>query len=198
MNNYCISALAFLMFISTMSYGQNTVQYYDVIHNDKIVGSTIVKKTGSDQNFVITLNFSADITFLIKRVVILGKEHALFENGVLKSGSVFRQANDKIKTDNSIKYLGNSYTVHDGHQSHALPIGEIRNNMLSLFFSEPRKLTSIYSDSQQKLVNLKEVTPHRYVIPGNNESSSTYIFQNGQCSRIILKSDLLSIQLVRK
>ncbi|MDR6513830.1 DUF6134 family protein [Chryseobacterium camelliae] len=198
MKTYGISALVFLMLISGIASGQSTVQYYDVIHNDKVVGSTVVKKTGNDQNFVITLNFSADINFLIKRVLILGKEHARFENGVLRSGSVFRKANDKIKTDKSIKHLGSSYIVHDGDQSHALAVGEIRDNMLSLFFDEPRKVTTIYSDNQQKLVDLKETAPHKYVIPGKNESTSTYIFQNGQCSRIILKSDLLSLQLVRR
>lgn len=198
MKTYGISALVFLMLISGIASGQSTVQYYDVIHNDKVVGSTVVKKTGNDKDFVITLNFSADINFLIKRVVILGKEHARFENGVLKSGSVFRKANDKIKTDKSIKHLGSSYMVQDGNQSHALPVGEIHDNMLSLFFTEPSKVTAIYSDNQQRLVDMKQAAPHKYVVPGKNESTSTYIFQNGQCSRVILKSDLLSIQLVRR
>lgn len=198
MKTYAISTLIFLMLISGIASGQSTVQYYDVMHDDKLVGTTVVKKIGNDQNFVVTLSFSADINFLIKRVVILGKEHARFENGVLKAGSVFRKANDKIKTDKSIKHLGKSYIVHDGDESYTLPVGEIHDNMLSLFFDEPRTVTAIYSDNQQKLVGLKEVAPHKYVIPGKNESTSTYIFQNGQCSRVILKSDLLSIQLVRR
>ncbi|MCJ8155552.1 hypothetical protein MKJ01_17475 [Chryseobacterium sp. SSA4.19] len=198
MKKYYIPALIFLILVSGMAYGQSAVQNYDVIHNDKVVGTTVVRKIGTDQNFTISLNFSADINFLIKRVVILGKEHARFENGVLKSGSVFRKANDKIKTDKSIKHLGSSYIVYDGDQRHVLQVGEIRNNMLSLFFNEPNNTITVYSDNQQKLVNVKEAAPHKYIIPGKNESNSTYIFKNGQCNMIILKSDLLTIKLVRK
>lgn len=198
MKTYCIQTLVFLIFIATMASAQNTVLYYDVIHNDKVVGNTVVKKMGNDQNFNITLHFSADINLLIKRVVIKGKEHARYENGILQYGSIFRQANDKIKTDKSIKRLGSFYTVHDGNQSRTVGLGEIHDNMLSLLFNEPQKVNAIYSDNQQKLVNVKESSPHQYIIPGKDESSSTYIFQNGQCSRIIIKSDLLTLQLVRK
>ena len=198
MKPYFISALLLIMLCSGIVSGQTTVQYYDVIHRDQVVGSTVVKKVGNDQNFTIALNFSADINLLIKRAVITGREYARFENRVLKSGSVYRKVNDKVKTDNAIKHLGSYYKAQDGEQSHTLAVEEIHDTMLSLFFSEPDKITTVYADNQQKLVSIKEVALHRYVIPGKNESNSTYIFKNGQCSMIILKSDLLTIKLVRK
>lgn len=130
MKKFCIPVTILLILISEIAFGQSTVQYYDVVYSDKVVGTTIVKKAGNDQNLVITLSFSADINFLFKSVVILGKEYARFENGNLKSGSIFRKANNKIKTDKLIKHLGNSYTVKDGNQSHVLPVEAIRNTML--------------------------------------------------------------------
>ncbi|MFP7654263.1 DUF6134 family protein [Chryseobacterium proteolyticum] len=198
MKTYFISALLLIMLCSGMVSGQNNVQYYDVIHRDQLVGSTVVKKVGNDQNFTITLSFSADIDFLIKRVVITGREYARFENRVLKSGSVYRKVNDKVKTDNTIKHLGSYYKVQDGEKSHTLAIEEIRDNMLSLFFSEPDRINTVYADNQQKLVSIAEAAPKKYVVPGKNDSSSTYIFQNGQCSSVILKSKLVTLILKRR
>lgn len=73
MKIYYISIIAFLVLISEMLSGQSIVQNNDVIHNKKVVGSSVVKKIGNDQNFMITLNFSAGINFLLKKVIISGK-----------------------------------------------------------------------------------------------------------------------------
>lgn len=134
MKLYLTAKLIILMLVSAVVSGQSITQHYDVIHNEKTVGSAVVKKVGTDQNFMITLNFSAEINFLFRKIMLSGKEYAHFENRILKFGAVFRKADDKIKTNNSIKFSGSSYTVYDGTQSHPLPVEEIRDNMLSLFF----------------------------------------------------------------
>ncbi len=198
MKTYFSSGLIFLILSSGSAFGQSIIQNYDVIHNENIVGNAVVKKVGSDQNFMITLNFSAEINFLFKKVMLTGKEYAHFEKRVLKYGSVLRKVDDKIKTNKSIKLSGSSYTAHDGTQSRPLLIREIRDNMLSLFFYEPVKATRMYADNQQKLVDIKEVSPHTYMIPGKDESSNTYIYENGQCSSVILKGNRINLTLKRK
>lgn len=193
---YFFMAIALLLNKGVLS-GQNITQYYDVIHNEQIVGTTVIKRAGDEKNFTISLNMSADINLFIKRVIILGKENVRFENHILKSGSVFRKVNEKIKTDNWIRHSNTSYTLHDGAGLHHLPVEEIRNDMLSIFFNEPIGVKRIYSDNQQRFVEIK-ASSGTYTVPGKNESQTTYIFKGGDCSRIILKSSLITLILKRK
>ncbi|MBD3906463.1 hypothetical protein NAL32_17350 [Chryseobacterium sp. Ch-15] len=187
----------FLLLINANLSGQTVTQYYDVIHNDKIVGSTMINRVGDEKKFIINLKMTADISFFINRVVIVGKENAVFENSVLKSGSVFRKVNDKVKTDNWIKFDNNRYMLYDGNLLSYLSTGEIRNNMLSLFFNEPVNLKKVYSDNQQKLVELKVSSTNTYSVPGKNQSLTTFVYKDGKCSQVILKNSLITLMFKR-
>lgn len=195
MKRYRITMVVFFILSAGIVLGQNRIKYYDVLYKNKVVGSTVIRKTGDERNFIIMMDFSADIDLFIKKVSIIGKEEARFENSVLKSGSVFRKVNEKIQTDNWIRRSGNNYIVYDGERSSRLSIGEVQGNMLSIFFSEPYNLSRVYADNQQRLVPIQETSPHVYMIPGKNESYSTYIFQNGDCNGVILESKLVTLML---
>lgn len=126
MKCYCL-AILLLIFTINASIGQVIVQHYSVIHNDKVVGSTSVTKTGSDKNFTTRLQFIATINFVVKTVVLIGQEQALFENGLLTYSSILRKSNEKIKVDKSVRRKdGSSYIAYDGEESRSLPIKEIQ------------------------------------------------------------------------
>lgn len=193
------TAIVLLIFLpKSMFSGQTITQYYDVIHNEKVVGSLVIQKIGDEKNFDINLKMSADLNILIKKVIILGKENCQFENGILKSSSVLRKVNGKIKTNNWTKFNDFKYALYDGNSLSYLLPGEIRNNMMSIFFKEPVDIAKVYSDNQQKFVEIKEIYANTYAVRGKNESHTTYIFKGGQCRQVILKSNLINLTLKRR
>lgn len=198
MKYYCFTILS-LILAANASIGQVIVQQFSVIHDDRVVGSTSVTRTGGEKNYTIRLQFNATIDFVVKTIILVGQEQALFENGMLKYASILRKSNEKIKVDKSVRRKdSSSYIAYDGEESKSLPITEIRANLLNLLFLEPYDHQKIFSDNLQQFVYVTEISPHIYKIPGKHESYNTYSYHNGVCTSILLNSSLITLVLKRK
>lgn len=200
MNKLLMIAIPMMLVIagSQQAVSQQQTQHYEVFHDEKSVGNMSVVKIGNDQNFTIKVTFNADIETFFKRVIVQGQEDAQFENGRLKSSSVFRKANGKVKVNKKTKRTDSGYVSFDGIAWHAIKTADIRSNLLTILFSEPANNQRVFSDNLEGVTKVTEVSDHVYQLPLLDGSFNTYSYRNGVCTMIKLSSKYATLILKRK
>lgn len=168
---------------------------YNVVKNNKVIGVININKSISQNEIVYTLN--SDIkTKLLLTFNIVGKEKAIYKNGVLVYSSVYRSLNDKVKVDHSIKLQGDKYHITASNEITSMPFRAINHNLVTLYFNEPKGVDSIFCDNLKEMVAVKAIAAGAYRVEISNGKYNVFHYKNGKCIKVEAVSKLFSVTLI--
>ena len=101
----------------------------------QVVGTKKIFRTESEVKTRIIFLFTA-----------IGREEAIYENGVLLSSSVYQKLNGDVRLDNKTRLVGRNYVVYNGKHPETLNNYPISYNMICLFGIEPAEITAMAAE----------------------------------------------------
>jgi len=188
-----------LLSVFTCAQGSNkpdeeTPKVFQIVKNQKVIGTiNIVKKIHGDS--VIYDSESQIKVQLLLKFEIVGKEKSVFENGVLVYSSVYRKLNNKIKVNHVIAREGGSYNLNDNNKTEVLDISSIEQNLITLYFKEPKDITSIFCDNQKEMIQIKSLGQGKYKVEISKGKYNIFHYEDGKCVEVEAVSPMFDVIL---
>jgi hypothetical protein len=139
----------------------------------QVVGTKKIFRTESEVKTRMIFLFTA-----------IGREEAIYENGVLLSSSVYQKLNGDVRLDNKTRLVGRNYVVYNGKHPETLNNYPISYNMICLFGIEPATVPKVYSDKFQQFLEIQTVKNHQYRIKFPDGNFNEYFYKDGLCTRV--------------
>jgi hypothetical protein len=166
-----------------------------VIRNNDVIGSINVScaiKNDSTTYYLDShINVKCLFTFNIK-----GKETSIFKNNMLVYSSVFRKINDKVKSKHKVIYKNKQYHEKSAKALIPLDLNRIQNNLVSLYFNEPKKINHVYSAYLKEVVDVEFMGQGRYKVDLSTGKYNIFHYKNGKCIKIEAFSRFFSVTLI--
>lgn len=169
---------------------------YKVIKKDNVIGKITIDQYLEGNKVKYEINSEIKAQFIFK-VHVIGKELSIFENGMLVYSKIFRQLNDKVKVDKALRYYdqkGYHLETIDGNDRPKLK--EIRENLVTLFFKEPKNIKYVFCDNQTEMVPVKQIGEGVYRVQITNSKYNIYHYEQGRCIKVEAFSSLFKVILV--
>ena len=188
-----------MLFTVSLTYGFNTgpINYmtYNVVRNNVVIGTIKINSTTNNGSVTYSLNSNIVAKYLLK-FNISGKETSIFENGVLVYSSVYRKLNNKVKTNHTITYKEGRYQLDNSPEGKHLNFAKIQNNLVTLYFNEPKGLNSVFCDNLKQMVKLQSLGDGRYKVFFSKGKYNIFYYEGGKCVKIEANSALFSVTLI--
>jgi hypothetical protein len=188
-----------LVILSSLSFLNSPAQEftlaYEMTRNSKIIGSTVVKTMRAADK--VTYRINTDIRFnLIKDFHGSAIEETVFEKGIMVSSFVHRTLNGETKSKKKTRLIDSVYQVEIDGKMYRLNLGPVNHTISSLYLNEPINTRRIFSDTQQRWLEITPVKPHIYKIVLPDGNYTIYHFRNGICYRIDIFQTLVNLRLM--
>lgn len=185
--------------ITTLSHANKdpaNIITYRVIRNNDVIGTIQIQREFGKDSTVYTLESDITAKFILK-YNIEGKETSIYKNGVLVFSSVYRQINNKVKTDHEILLEDARYLSKSTNTKTPLHFGKIRANLITLYFKEPTGINKVFCDNEKRMVEIKQISNGVYKVLFDNGKYNVFHYKNGKCIRVEANSKLFSVQLIQ-
>ena len=188
-----------MLSVFTCAQGSNdpnreTPKVFQIVKNHKVIGTiNMVMKVYGD-SIIYDSESQINIKLLLK-FEITGKEKSVFENGVLVYSSVYRKLNDKVKANHVIARRGSYYSLNDNNKTEVLNINNIEQNLITLYFKEPKNITSIFCDNQKEMIQVKNLGQGKYKVEISNDKYNIFHYKDGKCVEVEAVSPMFDVIL---
>jgi len=189
-----------MLSVFTCAQGSNkpdseTSKVFQIVKNDKVIGTiNMVKKIYGDS--IIYDSESQINVKLLLRFEITGNEKSVFKNGILVYSSVYRKLNNKVKANHVIARQGTHYNLNDNNKTEILGINSIEQNLISLYFKEPKNITSIFCDNQKEMIHVKSLGQGKYKVEISNGKYNIFHYKDGKCVEVEAVSPMFDVVLM--
>jgi len=171
---------------------------YKVIKKDNVIGSITIDQYSEGNKVKYEINSEINAQFIFK-VHVVGKELSVFENGMLVYSKIFRQLNNKVKVDKALSYNdteGYNLKTLDGNERPKLQ--EIKENLVTLFFKEPKNIKFVFCDNQTEMVPVNKIRDGVYRVQIADSKYNIYHYEQGRCVKMEAFSPLFKVILIPK
>lgn len=159
----------------SMNYGMHHI--YNVVRNDKVIGSFTVNTIASGNQF--TIRTESDFTIqVIMSFQAKATTLTTFYGGILTQLSVVRTLNGKVKLQNELQLVEGKYKVIKGEIA-TLPAKAILYCVSSLYISEPVNITDVFSEVYLSFLKIKKMADGVYETALPDGGVMTYTYQLG-------------------
>lgn len=197
-NNNQIKYLSLVMasfLLLVTAYSQERKLVYDVVKNGNIIGKIIFSESIKDEKKL--LNLTSDVkTRFIFSFTDHAAETASFVDGIMVYSSFYQKQNGSEKARKITIASGQFYNLIDNGVSTLIACNPIRYNMLLLYTNIPEKITKVYSDNYQKLLDIEKVESNKYKLRLPDGNSNYYTYNNNVCIRVDIERTFFSVQFV--
>jgi len=184
-----LSALCLLMMLlySFTASSQATL-VYDVVKGKKIIGTLISSKIIRDNltEYAIESKVNVDMILAFK---IYSRVSGVYRDGVLIDGKILRKVNDSEKANAHIFWATDKYFIQEDKK-----LEEFRQKIFystaCLMHWEPVNFTAVYSENYKKMIPVKVVGPHKYMLLLPDGNKNYYTYQNGICLEAEVNTNL--------
>jgi hypothetical protein len=166
-----------------------------VVKNNSVIGTINITRLTQKDSVVYSLQSNIKAKYILK-FNISGKETSIYKNDVLVYSSVLRKFNNQVKANHTIIYKNKQYHLKLSGNLQPLNFNEIQQNLVMLYFKEPKGFTSIFCDNLKQMVKLKPLGNGRYKVPFSNGKHNIFHYKNGKCIKIEAKSNLFNVTLI--
>lgn len=168
---------------------------FQIVKNQKVIGTIhIIRKVSGDST---TYNSESQIDAkLLLNVKITGKETCVFRNGILIYSSVYRTLNNKVKINHSITQNKGHYNVNEGNKVDILNIKAIEQNLITLYFDEPKGVMSVFGDTQKEMIDIKYLGHRKYKVEIAKGKYNIFHYKNGRCIMVEAVSPMFDVLLM--
>ncbi len=177
--------------ICRISLAQNQELLYDVIRNGKNIGSVKVQCSTYGDYKSYKLQSRVRSRFILS-FIAEANEEAIFHNGVATYTSLNRKLNGTEKANKKMILTNEGYQLQKEGTGKQLNFPDIRNNILTLYYTEPSDLKLVYSDNYQQYLEIVKSGDHSYklILPDGNYNQ--YHYRDGLCFSIDINHSLYS------
>lgn len=169
--------------ISVITLSQERQLEYHIKRNGTVVGNIRFTQNSTGNRTILKMESEVKTRFIFT-FTARSKEETIYDNGILTWSSIYRKLNGSVKADKKTKATGNSYTIFKGSQEEKLNNYPIRYNMLSIYWTEPVNISSVYSDNFQQYVTIQKINAHHYKIKFPDGNYNEYYYNNGICTKV--------------
>ena len=190
-----IFILLFALLLTAPVSGQ--VLHYEVVRNDKAIGTIDVVRTIENGIETYSLEnvveFKLLFSFHIKYVL---KES--FKDGMLITGEGFNTLNGSTQKKTSIQFRNGKYKLLiDGIEGYVESGDSITYAASQVYHQEPEGNQKMYSQYFGRYLQFKKVGDHKYTL-SSPDGENVYEYQNGFCTTVHVSRDYASFSIVMK
>lgn len=190
-----IAILCLLAYSS--NYGSNPIApiVFNIVKNNKVIGSIKISESRSKDSVIYNIESKVEAQFVLKFKVV-GKEKYIYRNGTLIYSSLFRTINNKVKTNHCILYSDGRYSLQTSGNVSPLDFDEIKQNLMSLYLTEPVGITTVFCDNLQKMLKVKPMENGTYKVEFSKGKYNVFHYKNGRCTKIEAVSSMFDVTLI--
>ncbi|MES1216960.1 MAG: DUF6134 family protein [Bacteroidota bacterium] len=190
-----ITILSIFLIVSITLKAQNMQATYNIIRNGNIAGQLKFQRVVKNDSIFLKTESEAKANFLFT-INTYSKEEAIYKNGILLYSSIYRKRNGSEKANKQTRLKDYKYHITTRDKTEVIRSYPIRNNLLSMYCSEPKSASSVYSDFFQQYVPLEKVADSKYKISFPDGNYNYYYYKDGICLEVDVHTSLYSAQIV--
>ncbi len=192
---YYIFLIFMLVSSSSISATQLENRYFDIIHNDKVIGSLKAEKTTDDSKtlYESTTNITA---MIIWETQINYSYKVLFESGLLQTSDVDIFVNDKPRAQTYTRKQDSLYIVSRDNKRPQFYKEPINYTTIQLYFEEPTVITSCYSEQDGSINKLVTLGNHSYKKVNAKGRENLYFYKDGRLIKASIDGGIIQFELV--
>ena len=177
-----------MMLLYSFSASSQATLVYDVVKGKKIIGTLISSKIIRDNltEYAIESKVNVDMILAFK---IYSRVSGVYRDGVLIDGKILRKVNDSEKANAHIFWATDKYFIQEDKK-----LEEFRQKIFystaCLMHWEPVNFTAVYSENYKKMIPVKVVGPHKYMLLLPDGNKNYYTYQNGICLEAEVNTNL--------
>ncbi|GAA4281331.1 DUF6134 family protein [Gaetbulibacter aestuarii] len=168
---------------------------FNVIKNDKVIGTITINKQAFESQIVYHLKSDINAKVLIN-FCIKGEEKAVYKKGILVYSRVYRTVNNNIKSNHQIVFQNKKYLLKEASGETFLSLKPITANLVSLYFKEPKSLRFVYCDNARKMVTVEPLGEGKYKVVFESGKYNIYHYKDGKCVGVEANSKLFDVNLI--
>jgi hypothetical protein len=179
---YVIIVLLLIAFftLSGATNSRSIQRSFTIFKKGKPIGYLNVEKSLQGNRTTYSVSSLVDVKF-IKTFTAKGEEFYVFKHDTLIYSSIFRKINKKIKVDQVLTKDDRIYLIENKKKKVSTFSKVVTDNIVKLFFTEPKDLHFIFSDRYGKMIEIQKLSDHVYRLDMPNGSYSVFYYQNDVC-----------------
>lgn len=186
------------LFVVWFGNGPNeneTVLKFDIVRNGRVLGSLEANRTvsGTKTNYK---SFTEINTRLIRRIKVDYKYDVVFDDGQLKKADVRIKVNDRLHAKTLTKWKNSGYRVVENQEEVTTVTDEIDHSTILLYFEEPIKINSTYSEQDASFNSIVPLENHTYKKINSKGRENIYHYENGVLKKIEVDGGLISFEMI--
>lgn len=190
-----IAVLCLLAFASNYASNPPEPIIFNIVKNNVVIGSIKITESKSKDSVTYTVDSEVEAQFILKYKVV-GKEKYIYKNGILIYASLFRTLNNKVKTNHSIVYNQGQYSIETPNKISPLNLENIKQNLMTLYITEPIGIESVFCDNQKQMVSMKSLGNGSYKVELSKGKYNIFHYKNGKCIKVVAVSPIFDVILI--
>lgn len=168
---------------------------YNVVKNNIVIGTIEINQYSSGDSIIYKVESNIKAKYVVS-FNISGSEKSIYKDDVLVYSSVYRTLNNKVKVNHKISYTQGRYILDSFDKESFLSLKAIEENLIRLYFKEPKDIDTIYSDNLNQMVKIKSLGSGKYRVDFEKGKYNIFYYQNGTCVKIEAYSSLYNVTLI--
>lgn len=168
---------------------------YKVVKNNTTIGYICIERKTSKNVTTYTSKSDIQAKFLVT-VSVTCAEKSVFKNGVLVYSSVFRKINEKVKVNHKLERRENQYVLIKNNQEQLMEMEELYQNLITLYFEEPKAINKVYCDNLKHEVAVKPLNNGCYRVDFEKGKYNIFYYKEGKCIKIDAFSKMFDVTLI--
>lgn len=187
----------FLIFISSSHPSSNEVQYFDIVHRDKIIGE--LKATKQQENDRITYkNFTNIKTHIIKDITVAYEYEVVFQSNGLLNANATILVDKKIHKQTITEWTGEAYRIQQNKKREKFLHDTISYSAIMLLFNEPVGKESVFSEETGDLHPLRPLGKQAYQKTNTKGKENRYYYSEGKLDSAQVDAGVIQFELKRR
>lgn len=171
-------SILLVLFLSVLVLQAQTRKYEVILSGDKIGELTVTRTIkGNFTTYKLESKSEAKVLFTTKKNYVL--MDVIYKDGKLLSANCKNEINDEVDNYANIFWDGAKYTITNEKKkfTYATPV---TFSIISLYFSEPKGMTSLFTERIGESYPLTALGDGRYEFKIPDGDKNVYIYKNGE------------------
>ena len=136
--------ILFILILNFSLNAQNKILYFNIMHNDNLVGTLEAKKEINGEKIIFTDQIVIS-TRILTKIEIEYKYEAIYSNNALTESNVVIMLNGHQKTKTTTDRDNNIYTFYKNDTKENKIDQIIQYSTIMLLFEEPNNISKVYA-----------------------------------------------------
>ncbi|MEZ5045610.1 MAG: DUF6134 family protein [Chitinophagaceae bacterium] len=168
---------------------------YTVMKGKDEIGSFRIERTKQNNKTEYASESTVKVNMLFT-ISVYDKMNVIYDGNRMKKAFLYRTLNGRVRVKNEANWNGKEYTMTNKDQEPSLLKNYIYHTTASLYYIEPKYITSVFSEKFQKMVPVIPLGANTYSLQLPDGNKTKYTYRNGICSLVEADTDWATIKFV--